>query len=373
MDTPRSLTAVVHTGWAPLEALRQQWDQLLASCSKGVLGPDETCSFTWADALVQTHLKNAQLRTLVVRSGTEPVAILPAYLAGGGGLVRPRVLKLITQAHSGRAGLLTLGNDPALVDFLLERLVRDVQGWDVFELGVVQGSPSHVMVLRAAQQLGLHLRVIDKATSPYVELAETWEAVVAALPKKMRWTIKKSEKDLQEKGQLGYEHVTELHQVPALIEAIYAVERKSWKEESGTSITAHSEQQGFYEALVKLAAERGVLSAHVLRLNGEPLAYILGIAGRDGVFLDLKESYDAAFREHSPGHVLKRYAIDALLARGIRTYDFMGGCEPYKMKWTDKTYFRLTLAISNRTLGGAVAHYRAVIRGKLKPASRPQS
>jgi CelD/BcsL family acetyltransferase involved in cellulose biosynthesis len=373
MDMQRAQTAQILAGWEPLIALSADWDRILTSCSKGVAGPDTTCSFTWSQALATTHLRNAQLRTLVVRSGSDAVAIVPTYFSGSRrSPLRPRELRLITQAHSGRSGVLAADNDAALIEFALESLMRDVPGWDVFQLGVVEGSESHQAVMQAASRLGLHVHVLDSGASPYVELAPTWDAVLGALPKKMRWTIRKSEKDLQGKGRLDYEEITTPDRVGSLLESIYAVERKSWKEESKTSITAHAEQQGFYETLVRLAAERGVLSAHVLRLNDEPLAYILGLAGADGVFLDLKESYDAAYREHSPGHVLKRYAIEAILARGVRLYDFMGGCEQYKLRWTDRTYRRVTLAICNRSFGGVVAHYRAVLSGRLRKR-RPET
>src|SRR5206468_7359533 len=124
----------------------------------------------------------------------------------------------------------------------------------------------------------------------------------------------------------------------------------------------------FYEALVAAAARHGFLSAHVLRLDGKPLAYTLGLASVDGTFLDLKESFVAAHSEHSPGHVLKRYAMQTLLSRGIRLYDFMGACERYKMRWTDKTYRCSTVSIYNRTVRGRYWYWRSRLGRALKGA-----
>src|SRR5262245_29410954 len=59
------------------------------------------------------------------------------------------------------------------------------------------------------------------------------------------------------------------------------------------------------------------------------IAYILRLASVDGTFLDLKESVVAAHSDQSPGHVLKRYAMQTRLPRGVRLYDFMGACECY--------------------------------------------
>lgn len=143
----------------------------------------------------------------------------------------------------------------------------------------------------------------------------------------MRWTIRKSHADLHKKGRLEYEERAGSDSVPSLIDALHTVERNSWKEESGTSITKQEHQERFHRSLADLAARSGYLSGHVLRLDGHPIAFILGIAAGDGAFLDLKGSFDASNFEHSLGHVLKRDAVETLIARGVHLYDFMGNCE----------------------------------------------
>jgi CelD/BcsL family acetyltransferase involved in cellulose biosynthesis len=175
----------------------------------------------------------------------------------------------------------------------------------------------------------------------------------------MRWTIRKGERALSEKGRLEYEELSDPASVDKLMHSIHTIERRSWKEQSGTSITAQGKQQAFFEAFAALAAESGMLCGHVLRVDGKPIAYIFGVLDGDSVFLDLKESFDAAYAEYSPGHVLKRFAFQTLIARGVRIYDFMGRCEPYKMRWTDKTYHRLTVVLFNTTFRGSLAHLRS--------------
>jgi CelD/BcsL family acetyltransferase involved in cellulose biosynthesis len=191
--------------------------------------------------------------------------------------------------------------------------------------------------------------------------------VLAKLPKKTRWTIRKGLKELQALGTLEYDHVTKRDGVNRLMQNIYEVESCSWKDEIGTSITAQTEQRRFYEALVEVASDSGLLSAHVLRLNDKPVAYILGLTSADGTFLDLKESFARPYADYSPGHVLKRFAIATLIASGTRIYDFMGACEPYKMRWTDKTYRRVTLSIYNQGLRGRFWYWRSRLGRALVP------
>jgi CelD/BcsL family acetyltransferase involved in cellulose biosynthesis len=197
--------------------------------------------------------------------------------------------------------------------------------------------------------------------------------VLARLPKKTRWTIRKGEAELRGRGTLTYQEITSHDSAPGLIEDIYSIEARSWKHGAGTAITSQSRQQEFYEALIPCAAIAGVLSAHVLRLDNYPIAYILGIAADDGVFLDLKESFDQTYSGFSPGHVLKKFAIEALIARGTRTYDFMGNCEDYKMRWTDRTYRVETLSLVNRNLIGRLIRFRQFAKAVVDRLREPSA
>lgn len=352
--------------WAGIDA---QWTSLLRESSNGVEGCDATCSPVWARALAATWLRDAELHTAIVPAERGLAAVVPTYVRRDRG--RPfdrRDLHLLTQAYGGRTGLLA-GPDAAAIADVLAALVREIPGWDAFFLGVVRDSPGHRALLDAADALDLPRSTIGTNVSPYVELGDDWEALLARLPKKTRWTIRKGEKDLVAKGTLDYRPAAAPSDVPGLIEAMYEIERRSWKESSGTSITTQHAQREFYEALLPAAAAAGQLSGHVLRLDDRPLAYILGIDDGSGVFLDLKESFDAEFASLSPGHVLKRHAMDTLIRKGVRIYDFMGRCEPYKMRWTDRTYAVDTLVLFRNGLRGRLRHAQTRI-GRWRAARR---
>jgi len=364
------LISDVREGLAASLKLAGDWDRLLLSCAASVAGPSVVCSSVWARALAETHLKDHRFRTLVLSRGGVVVGLLPlAAPTPAARFALKRDIGPVYGAYPGRSGLLVQDGNADLVGAILGQLVEKVPGWDVFLFRVVEGSACHAAVLDVAAQRSLRLREISTTESPYFELPEAWEELVATLPKKTRWTIRKGETELRAHGELEYVEHTEPASTQALLDAIYAIERKSWKEDSGTSITARSWEQGFYDALVPHAAAGNLLNGHVLRLSGAPIAYILGIAGPDRVFVDLKESFDASFAKYSPGHVLKRFAISSLIARGVRTYDFMGRCESYKMRWAQQTYRSLTLVLYNRTVRGRLARWRSRLVGAKSAAN----
>jgi len=70
-----------------------------------------------------------------------------------------------------------------------------------------------------------------------------------------------------------------------------------------------------------------------LSLDGQTVAAQVGfIEGRS--LLYYLPAYDAAFRQHSPGHLLLLNLLRAAQSMRLETIDLLRGQEPYKFKWT---------------------------------------
>jgi hypothetical protein len=105
---------------------------------------------------------------------------------------------------------------------------------------------------------------------------------------------------------------------------------------------------------MRVAAERNWFSGHILEFRGEPVAYVWGLLYRN-IFYDFKESYKSAHRQLGAGHVLKLSLMEKLFKQGVAYYDYMGLCEEYKLRWTNKTYERSTFLLYNSTLAARAA------------------
>jgi CelD/BcsL family acetyltransferase involved in cellulose biosynthesis len=235
----------------------------------------------------------------------------------------------------------------------------NLTGWDIATFTLPAGSVFEVAMLEACASRSLRSRSIARLDSPFVVLEKSWEDQLATLPKKMRWTVRKSIKELSSLGNVTYERFEDTSDRTTLLSVIEEIERNSWKESANTSLTAQEHQRRFFRSLLENAGSQ--VSAHVLCIDKQPIAYILGLRDKD-TFLDLKESFSQSYAQYSPGHVLKKFAIDHLIVSGIKIYDFMGRCEPYKLKWTDRTYTRVTTTIYNRTVRGSLAYARSVVK-----------
>ncbi len=329
---------------------------------------DITTTAEWSEALRYSHLDGAPARIAVAGAGGELDGLFPYYrsverVRG----IRCRKLNALSQLYSGRNRL--LAREPAqFAERLLDALLADEATWDWLCLTLVDDSASHRAVVAAAERRGYTLETVAVSDSPYIDLPDSWDTYFDSLSKKFRWLLRTSRKKLGEEGELGYRLYTTPAEVAPFLQAMYDIEKGSWKEGSGTSITANDTQRAFYERFSPVAAERGWLRGHVLSFNQEPIAYIYGI--RLGpVFHDLKESYKVSMRDHSPGHVLKTFALPDLIAEGVTRYDFCGKCDDFKMKWTALTYRRRDLTLHRRTVRAHLLRVLGQMRGWLRSES----
>lgn len=355
-----------------VQRLRGPWDELLSSQSATIEELDLTSGFDWAMALWESHLPGTAQEVMILRDEEGISGILPLYRFSKGMRGLPcRSLAPLSELYSGRTGLLVRNQRAETVDALLAALSELSTPWDALVLTVVKGSAYEQLLLEAAARQQRHLLTLSEERSPYIPFQESWAAHFASLPKKLRSTMRNGEKRLRERGELSYQECRTVEEVAIFNGAVNFIERDSWKAAAGTSIASNRKHEAFHRNLALRAAANGRFSGHLLLLNDEPVAYIMGLLN-NGVFLDLKESYRASFREMSPGHVLKYFAFDKLYGHGTRVYDFMGKCEEYKLKWTDKLYCRSTYALLNNTFRGRAVYladsfqkWRAA--GKKKP------
>jgi len=351
--------------------LRHDWNEIVTRQSGEIKQLDPTSGFDWAMALWQSHLKGLDQDVLILREGTHVAGILPLYR------FRKRVRGIpcrsvapFTELYGGRTGFLLREPRSEHLAALLSHAQWSLKPWDTLFLTVVEGSEYEKLLLDLAPRKGWHCLILGKEHSPYIPFLDSWEHHIASLPKKLRSTMRNGEKRLRERGELTYRECRSSEEVRGFISAVEAIERDSWKAEAGTSIASNLVHDAFHRNLALRAAADGGFSGHLLLLNGEPIAYIMGLL-HEGVFLDLKESYRSSFREMSPGHVLKSFAFARLYERDTQLYDFMGKCEEYKLKWTDKTYCRNTYLVFNNSLRGWVARWIGRVFTRRTNSSQP--
>ncbi|MGH8312284.1 MAG: GNAT family N-acetyltransferase [Gammaproteobacteria bacterium] len=191
---------------------------------------------------------------------------------------------------------------------------------------------------RAAREAGYRIWVHPYQTSPYLRIEGSWERYEARLGSSSSRAagLRRSLRRLNRRGQVSLEIVSSGEGLVAALQSAFAIEALSWKTARHTAIQSHPKTMQFYTNIARWAESRGSLRLFFLCLDRQPLAMLYALE-EQGVCHLLKSGYDARYRQFSPGSLLIRSVVERCFAKGLRTVEFHGDAEPYKLQWASET------------------------------------
>ena len=310
----------------PLEALKAEWNR--AAEEKGNL----YLTYEWMISLWESHLLGRGAEFLVLGSGDMkalvPFAPEDVHTRG----FRFRQYGLVTNRYGRNHNDLLLRNEPERCLRATLEYVRSRGGHLFAVASLAEGTDAARLLRPVGEAMGFRVIEEEGVRSPYLALEGDWDGYLRDKSQNFRSDLKRKGNKARKAG-VEIRRFTEPDSVPAVLEAIYAIETRSWKEGTQTSITTNPVAQAFYGRFLPRSAQAGWFESFLLYLEGRPVAYDMGVrfAGR---YYMLKTSYDHALSEWSPGVVLREHVVRHLFEERVREHDFLGDDEPWKMRWT---------------------------------------
>jgi len=203
------------------------------------------------------------------------------------------------------------------------------------------------------------------AESPYLRLSGTFDELLGTRSRNFRSQLNRRRRALESAGSVAFRTSSRPADVERDIDAFLAVEAGGWKSRSRTAILSNPRTEALYRGFARAAAERGWLRLHLLELDGEVVAGDYACVYGGGEYL-LKTGYDERFGRFSPGLVLRADVLRQATEAGLRFYDFLGGPDHYKLRWTQDMRTRFTLRAYRGRAAGPAYLYRSVLRPRLK-------
>jgi CelD/BcsL family acetyltransferase involved in cellulose biosynthesis len=324
-----------HESIAPLAA---EWDALVDQQAASPFSRPG-----WFDAWWQAF-GQGRLEVFALRSGGDLVAVLPLAHRHG-------ARRALSNWHTPEFEVPALGS--ASRRALMQRVLDSSR--TPLELGMLTtGRDDADDFAAAADALGVRLLTRTIEYSPYVRIEGGFEDYERTLAQRRRSELRRRRRRLSERGTLTFEIATGPEHLDDLLAEGFAVEGSGWKTEQGTAILSRPETEAFYRLVARWAAARGSLRLAFLRLDGRPIAFHFTIEERGSAY-QLKGGYDPALRELAPGALLIQEMIKWAFARGLRTYEFLGADEAFKLDWTASLRERIAMHAFPRSPSGAVA------------------
>lgn len=317
-----------------VEPIAGEWDALAAR-----LGAAPFLRPGWVEAWIDAFDARG-VTILAARRGRELAGVLPLHRGRG------RVLTGTANAHSPLGG--SLADGPETARALADALLAIPHARADF----VYSDPADPVLTELRERRPSIARVMSE--QPYVDTSGDLDAYMAARSRKHRKELGRLRRKLEAAGELSFEFADGSEQLDDLLEEGFAIEGSGWKSESGTAINSSPAERRFYTRVAHWAARSGWLRLAFLRLDGRAIAFDLCLDS-GGAFYALKGGYDTDFRRLGPGVVLTRESIERAFAEpGVRSYEFLGTTDEYKLAWTDKTHPRLRVQAFSRSPLGLV-------------------
>ena len=331
--------------------LRTQWEALFRS------RPNEpSTSFEWTTAMVRHHVRAGDRCFLVhARRDGMLVGIVPLVLRRLKVLgQRVALLAPLSEDYNTHSDLLLAAPDEEVVNALIASLFALNADWDCFRMARLLETNPLVPMLRQALAAHNHSYAVREGLAAYVlDLPASYAGYLAGRSAKFRNHLKRAERKLSATGTIEVHELSHRDAFDGAFDALLQIERGSWKQAFGSSISAVERQSGFYRDFCLAAFGSGALHLQWQTIDAKPIAYNLGYLTQSGYHY-LKTSYDHAYRPLSPATVLRARLIERLIERGVARMDFPGEPYEWESQWTDTVRKRTVLSVYSPSIRGRV-------------------
>ncbi|MDP4302779.1 GNAT family N-acetyltransferase [Leptothrix discophora] len=332
------------------EAWRALWREQGA---RPDLGPD------WAEALIVGHAVDRQ--ELLLATGHDQ----DGALAWVWPLRRQRVRRAgmswrklgpLLNLYGLHEGMLAV--DEAVAREQAWTLLQSQRlAWDWLEIDALVDDDAALADWRQwATRTGVRQVIEPMHRSPWLPRSGTLAEMLPSLSNNMRRNVRVALRELDAGlapgGGLTWSTFETVDRMPALLEAVLSIERRSWKHAAGSAISTRDWEERFYRSLLHSLGQAGQVIGHVLCKDGVPIAHAIDLRSSGRVY-GVKSSHDQAHDRLAPGRMLlagtlRRYFDDA----AVIEYDFLGDDEAYKLAWNPQVRRHQRLRIHADSLSG---------------------
>jgi CelD/BcsL family acetyltransferase involved in cellulose biosynthesis len=185
------------------------------------------------------------------------------------------------------------------------------------------------------------------------------EAYVRGLSANNRQRLKTNSSKVLQRAGITIFRCTSETQLPRMLDGLFELHRQRWNERGEEGGFVHRPNLvRFYRRFAPVALKKGWLSFFALDENGELKAVQIGYV-YNNAFHSMQEGFDPAYVK-GVGNVLRARVIEACIAEGVHTYDFLGGMSDHKRSWRAKERTGHDLFLGHPSLKNRVLFARQV-------------
>ncbi len=285
---------------------------------------------------------------LVVEPGGALVGLAPLYLQNGGTCATFRVLGARDNCTHHTDWLSAAGWESRVGGEVALFLLRCRQDWKrlLFEAVDADADALHATVAHLTENgcLG-HRRPINSCWK--ISLPATWDDYLLMLSRSLRKRCRKLQRQFFDSGKIRIRQVEEEADLREGFQTLLELHADRWGS-AGQPLGVFSDPKfrKFHELISKGLLAQSKLRLAWLEYEGKPIAIEYQFFDEETVYA-YQAGLDLSMDKCSPGKLSMMAAIQFAIAKGCKSYDLLGGDEPYKANWRAAPVARHDLRVWN--------------------------
>jgi CelD/BcsL family acetyltransferase involved in cellulose biosynthesis len=328
---------VVETTTEGVERLAPEWEELRTRCIGATPFQSPAWVLPWWHAF-----GTGELQVLTLRLGDRLVGLVPLFLQPetDGGRLR---LLLIGTGNTDRLDALSEpGFEAELVNATAAHIAELPADCTEVDLGQL---PPCSTLLRLAP-VAWRADYLAGEPCPVIPLRASNPGLDEVLSQRFGRRLEHDRRRLAKAGTVRVEsgEGRSLETLEQLFGEVVRLHGGVWSARGEPGALADDRVERFHRDVIRAAHNRDLLDLYGLRLNGRIVAAYYGFRDAHSAYYYLG-GYDRAFASLSVGTLVIAAALERAIGRGVMTFDFLRGREPYKYRWgaVDSPTIRLRL------------------------------
>jgi CelD/BcsL family acetyltransferase involved in cellulose biosynthesis len=307
------------------EALREQWNQLLAERQRKTA----FLTWEWLSAWWKIHQNKGELWLVTAWINDQLVGAAPLMKTSlwKHGL-QFRLLHSLGAPNCDESDFPVRNGDLQIVQALCNYLYSQRAQWDAIELNEFESKSS---IWGFVQDYFINTGCVIQASTNYhyhIPIHSSWEGYWKKLSKNLRHNIERRLRRAQENHRVEFKYVNGNSLAWDDFETLFEVSEKGNFPEKYKS----AQERSFHRELLDRMHNRKWIEIAFLCLDGKAIAFEYGF-NLDGRFEDWRTGFDLNHSELAGGTLLLYHLLKQLYGDGHHDLDFLRGEYDFKGKW----------------------------------------
>ena len=342
------------------ESLRSAWNRLLEISDYDSV----FLTFEWFAEFIRSFELGSRLRIVTIWEEGELVGILPLYCdLYQYGKIKFKFLRSVANVHTPKFN--------AIVKSGCDGIFKDVFGligasvdWDAVQLDYLSETSPFFNEFAGQKCKDFDLKRVKIMASPYLPIGGDWENYYKGLSKNVRTALETRAKKAEKTYRIEYERVEGPLLSPDVLHDAFKMEDSGWKGKNRSSILKNEQVTDFYRSLALSMNEKGYFEMLFLKFSGDRVAFDYCLKYK-GIYSMVKIGYDEKYKDYSPGMILRKHVLREFFEKGYEKYDFLGGSDEYKLKFTKAIDQLYSVYLFNKSLKGKLLEFIQFGAGEL--------